>query len=72
MIVTAPTILSDRWMLIGYQVRTAFGKLIDLFVLNPDGKLVVIDLKRNQRSLEVGQMRFIGRPADYGSEHPDI
>ena len=33
MIVTAPTILSGRWMLIGRQVRTAFGKLIDFFAL---------------------------------------
>ena len=70
MIVSAPTILSDRWMLIGRQVRTTFGQVIDLLALNPDGQVILIELKRNQTPREV-----VAQALDYASWvqalHPD-
>lgn len=53
MIVAAPRMLSDEWMLIGRQVTTSFGGKIDLLAVAPDGSLVLIELKRNQTPREV-------------------
>lgn len=47
MIVARPDMLSDEWMLIGRQVRTDHGGLIDLLAIAPDASLVVIELKRD-------------------------
>ena len=47
MIITVPTILSERWILIGRQLRTAFGKLIDFFALNTGAHIIAIEPKRN-------------------------
>ncbi len=49
-------------LLIGRQVPTAFGKFIDLLAIDPDGKLVVIELKKNRTPREV-----VAQLLDYGS-----
>lgn len=59
MIVAAPRLLSDEWMLIGRQEYTGFGR-IDLLAIAPDGALVLIELKRNRTPREV-----VGQALDY-------
>lgn len=53
MIVAAPRILSDEWMLMGRQERTGSGGVIDLLAVAPDGALVLIELKRDRTPREV-------------------
>jgi len=53
MIVNAPSILSDEWMLIGRQESTGMGGRIDLLAIAPDGALVLIELKRDRTPREV-------------------
>ena len=53
MIVAAPEILSDEWMLIGRQENTGFGGRIDLLAIAPDGSLILIELKRDRTPREV-------------------
>jgi Endonuclease NucS len=53
MIVAAPRVISDEWMLIGRQVDTGFGGRIDLLAIAPDGALVLIELKRDRTPREV-------------------
>lgn len=53
MIVAAPRILSEEWMLIGRQERTGNGGIIDLLAIAPDGALVLIELKRDRTPREV-------------------
>lgn len=62
MIVEDPAILSERWLLIGRQVRTTHGGFIDLLALNQDSQLIVIELKRNQTPREV-----VAQALDYAS-----
>lgn len=53
MIVAAPEILSDEWMIIGRQEDTGFGGRIDLLAIAPDGALILIELKRGRTPREV-------------------
>lgn len=62
MIVEDSSILSDRWLLIGRQVRTAHGGFIDLLALNQDAQLIVIELKRDMTPREV-----VAQALDYAS-----
>ncbi|WP_321371749.1 endonuclease NucS [uncultured Desulfuromusa sp.] len=67
MIVSDPSILSLHWLLIGQQVRTDFGGIIDLLAVNQDGQLIVIELKRNQTPREV-----VAQALDYASWVRDL
>lgn len=46
-------ILNNRWLLIGRQVRTDYGKFIDLLAVDENGSLVVIELKKHMTPREV-------------------
>ena len=62
MILAAPKILSDEWMLIGRQESTGFGGRVDLLAIAPDGGLVLIELKRERTPREV-----VAQALDYAS-----
>ena len=62
MIVADPRILSSEWMLIGQQVDTDFGGIIDLLAIAPDASLVLIELKRNRTPREI-----VAQALDYAS-----
>lgn len=53
MIVAAPQILSEQWMIIGRQEDTGFGGRIDLLAIAPDGGLILIELKRDKTPRDV-------------------
>lgn len=53
MIVAAPQIVSEQWMIIGRQEETDFGGRIDLLAVAPDGALILIELKRDRTPREV-------------------
>ncbi|MBD2060051.1 DUF91 domain-containing protein [Oculatella sp. FACHB-28] len=47
------SILSEDLLIIGRQVRTSYGLLIDLLCLASNGDLVIVELKRDQTPREV-------------------
>ena len=51
-LVLNPDILNNEWLLIGEQIITDGGRL-DLLFLEPDGDLVVVELKKNKTPREV-------------------
>ena len=67
MILAAPSILHDDWMLIGRQVDTGFGGRLDLLAIAPDGALVLIELKRDRTPREV-----VAQAIDYASFVSDL
>lgn len=62
MIVAAPDLLSDEWMLIGRQENTGLGGIIDLLAIAPDSTLVLIELKRDKTPRTV-----VAQALDYAS-----
>lgn len=62
MIVAAPEILSNEWMIIGRQVNTGICGRIDLLAVAPDGAVILIELKRDRTPREV-----VGQALDYAS-----
>ena len=67
MIVAAPEILSDEWMLIGQQISTGHGGRVDLLAIAPDGALIIIELKRDQTPRDV-----IAQSIDYAAWAEDL
>jgi hypothetical protein len=67
MIVAAPALLDDQWMLIGRQVSTKFAGFIDLLALAPDGSIVLIELKRDKTPREV-----VAQALDYARYVADL
>lgn len=47
------TILSDKYLLIGKQVYTKYGKIIDLLAIGVDGNLTIIELKKDRTPRDV-------------------
>ena len=62
MIVAAPEILSDEWMLVARQELTHGGGRADLVAIAPDASLILIELKRDKTSRDV-----IAQTLDYAS-----
>lgn len=62
MIVAAPRMLSEEWMLIGRQENTGYGGIIDLLAIAPDSSLVLIELKRDRTPRDV-----VAQSLDYAS-----
>ncbi|MEM4362701.1 MAG: endonuclease NucS, partial [Candidatus Caldarchaeum sp.] len=46
------SIISDDLLVIGRQVKTAFGKYIDLLCIKRNGDLVIVELKRGEAPKE--------------------
>jgi hypothetical protein len=56
------TVVDPELLLIGRQVPTAYGKFIDLLAIDAEGRLVVIELKKDRTPREV-----VAQLLDYGS-----
>ena len=57
-----PSILGLDVLIIGRQVKTAFGKRIDLIAIDSEGHLFAIEIKRNKTPREI-----VAQLLDYGS-----
>ena len=56
------SIASPDWMVIGRQVPTTFGKIIDLLAIDSLGNLIVLELKRDKTYRDI-----VAQVLDYGS-----
>jgi RecB family endonuclease NucS len=56
------SIIDPTLMIIGRQIITSFGKIIDILVINSEGNLSIIELKRNKTPREV-----VAQVLDYAS-----
>lgn len=57
-----PSLLEGRLLVIGRQVKTPHGKLIDLLAMDGEGNLHVLELKRDKTPRDV-----VAQVLDYGS-----
>lgn len=57
-----PALLGERLLVIGRQVRTDHGKIIDLLAIDADGVVHVLELKRDRTPRDV-----VGQVLDYGA-----
>lgn len=57
-----PTLLGERLLVIGRQVRTPYQKFIDLLAMDIEGNLHVLELKRDKTPRDV-----VAQVLDYGS-----
>lgn len=62
-----PAMLGKPLLLIGRQVPTAYGKLIDLLAIDAEGSLHVLELKRDRTPRDV-----VAQLLDYGSWVQDL
>lgn len=61
------SILDPNYLIIGRQVMTQFGKFIDILAIDKDGKLTIIELKKDKTPREVVAQVF-----DYASWIKDL
>jgi hypothetical protein len=57
-----PSLLGERLLVIGRQVKTPHGKFIDLLAMDGEGNLHVLELKRDKTPRDV-----VAQVLDYGS-----
>ena len=57
-----PSLLGERLLVIGRQVKTSHGKFIDLLAMDAEGNLHVLELKRDKTPRDV-----VAQVLDYGS-----
>lgn len=57
-----PSLLGERLLIIGRQVRTPYGKIIDLLGIDAEGNLHVLELKRDRTPRDV-----VAQALDYGA-----
>ncbi len=56
------SIASPNWLVIGRQVRTDYGPIVDLLAIDRDANLVVLELKRDRTYRDI-----VAQVLDYGS-----
>jgi hypothetical protein len=61
------SILAPQLLLVGRQVKTDFGKFIDIVAIDPTGKVVVVELKRDRTPRDV-----VAQLLDYASWIKDL
>ena len=62
MIVHDPRLISDELLIVGRQVRTSSGGIIDLLAMYPDGSVALIEIKRDRTPRDV-----VAQALDYAS-----
>ena len=56
------SIIDENLFVIGRQIRTSYGKIIDILAIDQDGKISIIELKKNKTPREV-----VAQALDYAS-----